>query len=68
MTKVGRPAQAPVPKARGLAATLAAQVGTSVDNIVAHSPRSSRDIFEHYHRLSSATSTNFSLSTLDQQP
>ncbi|KAG1176102.1 hypothetical protein G6F70_000066 [Rhizopus microsporus] len=36
MTKVGRPAQAPIPKARGLAATLAAQAGASADNIVAH--------------------------------
>ncbi|ORE09660.1 hypothetical protein BCV72DRAFT_201198 [Rhizopus microsporus var. microsporus] len=68
MIKVGRSAQAPVPKARGLAATLAAQAGVSVDNIVAHGSWSSRDIFEHYYRLSSATSTNFSVSTLDQQP
>ncbi|PHZ07828.1 uncharacterized protein RHIMIDRAFT_242178 [Rhizopus microsporus ATCC 52813] len=68
MTKVGRPAQAPVPKARGLAATLAVQAGVSVDNIIAHGSWSSRDIFEHYYRLSSATSTNFSVSTLDQQP
>ncbi|CEJ00106.1 hypothetical protein RMCBS344292_14173 [Rhizopus microsporus] len=68
MTKVGRPAQAPLPKARGLAATLAAQAGVSVDSIASHGSWSSCDIFEHYHRLSSATSTNFSVFTLDQQP
>ncbi|RCH96574.1 hypothetical protein CU097_012933 [Rhizopus azygosporus] len=67
MTKVGRPAQAPLPKARGLAATLAIQAGVSVDSIVAHGSWSSRGIFEHYYRLSSATSTNFSVFTLDQQ-
>ncbi|CEG76408.1 hypothetical protein RMATCC62417_11307 [Rhizopus microsporus] len=68
MVRTAKPAQASVPKARELAATLAAQAGVSVDNIVTHGPWSSRDIFEHYYRLSSATSTNFSVSTLDQQP
>ncbi|CEG84827.1 hypothetical protein RMATCC62417_18579 [Rhizopus microsporus] len=68
MVRAAKPAQAPVPKARGLATTLAAQADASVDNIVAHGSWSSRDIFEHYYRLSFATSTNFSVSTLDQQP
>ncbi|CAO3696746.1 hypothetical protein CU097_011592 [Rhizopus azygosporus] len=68
MVKEEKPAQALVPKAHGLAVTLAAQAGVSVDNIVAHDFWSSRDIFEHYYRLSSATFTNFSVSTLDQQP
>ncbi|ORE09498.1 hypothetical protein BCV72DRAFT_260772 [Rhizopus microsporus var. microsporus] len=68
MVRVAKPAQAPVLKARGLAATLAAQAGVSVDNIVAHGFWPSCDIFEHYYCLSSATSTKFSVSSLDQQP
>ncbi|CEG76275.1 hypothetical protein RMATCC62417_11193 [Rhizopus microsporus] len=68
MVRVAKPAQAPVPKARGLAVTLAAQAGASVGSIVALGSWSSRDIFERYYRLSSATSANFSASTLDQQP
>ncbi|RCH99784.1 hypothetical protein CU097_012745 [Rhizopus azygosporus] len=68
MIRVKNPAQAPVPMARGLAATLAAQASVSMDNIIAHGSWYSCDIFKHYYRLSSATFTNFSVSTLDQQP
>ncbi|CEG70028.1 hypothetical protein RMATCC62417_06000 [Rhizopus microsporus] len=36
MVRVEKPAQVPAPKARKLAATLAAQAGVSVGNVVAH--------------------------------
>ncbi|PHZ14172.1 uncharacterized protein RHIMIDRAFT_236160 [Rhizopus microsporus ATCC 52813] len=36
MTHVGKPGNAPVPKVRALGATLAAQAGIAVDDIVVH--------------------------------
>jgi len=54
-----------VPKARALGATLAAQAGVNVDDIVARGAWSSRETFEYFYRLSSRQHTNFTMSTLD---
>ncbi|ORE06799.1 hypothetical protein BCV72DRAFT_206708, partial [Rhizopus microsporus var. microsporus] len=67
MTHVGKPDDAPVPKARALGATLAAQAGIAVDDIVVHSNWSSKTIFEQFYRISSMTNNNLTLATLDQQ-
>ncbi|EIE78148.1 hypothetical protein RO3G_02852 [Rhizopus delemar RA 99-880] len=67
MAHVGRPPGAPVPKARALGATLAAQAGVSVDNIVVHGNWSSKSLFEEFYRISVTTSSNFTSGTLDAQ-
>ncbi|ORE04365.1 hypothetical protein BCV72DRAFT_313135, partial [Rhizopus microsporus var. microsporus] len=68
MTQVGKPDDAPVPKARALGATLAAQAGIAVDDIVVHGNWSSKAIFEQFYRISAMTNNNLTLATLDQQP
>ncbi|ORE05302.1 hypothetical protein BCV72DRAFT_209594, partial [Rhizopus microsporus var. microsporus] len=68
MTHVGKPDDAPVPKARVLGATLAAQAGIAVDDIVVHGNWSSKAIFEQFYRISSMTNNSLTLATLDQQP
>ncbi|KAI7889730.1 uncharacterized protein EV154DRAFT_423322 [Mucor mucedo] len=65
MKYVGRtPPSAPVPKARVLGATLVALNAISVDQIVAHGNWSSRSIFEDFYRISVASNTNCTKSTL----
>ncbi|ORY91024.1 hypothetical protein BCR43DRAFT_422383, partial [Syncephalastrum racemosum] len=44
--------------------TLAAQVGTPIADIVARGAWSSQDMFDHFYRISSATHTDFTSSTL----
>ncbi|ORE05849.1 hypothetical protein BCV72DRAFT_208465 [Rhizopus microsporus var. microsporus] len=68
MTHVGKPDDAPVPKARALGATLAAQAGIAVDDTVVHGNWSSKATFEQFYRISSMTNNNLTLATLDQQP
>ncbi|CAO3588543.1 unnamed protein product [Absidia cylindrospora] len=68
MDLIGKPGSVPVPKARALASTLAAQAGLKVDDIVAHGSWSSVATFSNFYRLSSESQTNFTTSTLDQQP
>lgn len=67
MQYVGRPAGAPLPKARALGATLAAQAGVAVDDIVVHGNWSSKALFEHFYRISVLTNSNFTVTTLDSQ-
>ena len=63
MVRVRRdPPTLKIPKAR---ATLAAQAGVNVDDIVARGAWSSRETFEHFYRISSQHRTNFTLVTLD---
>ncbi|KAG0183555.1 hypothetical protein DFQ29_002610 [Apophysomyces sp. BC1021] len=59
------PPTAPVPKARALAATLAAQAGVPVDDIVARGVWSSHAMFNEFYRVSSAMGTDFTAVTLD---
>ncbi|KAG2209026.1 hypothetical protein INT45_008135 [Circinella minor] len=68
MKFVGRPPGAPLPKARALGATLAAQAGVSVENLVVQGNWSSRKMFEQFYRISIRTKENFTSSTLDTQP
>ncbi|KAG2222340.1 hypothetical protein INT45_009813 [Circinella minor] len=65
MKFVGRPPGAPIPKARALGATLAAQSGVSVENLVVQENWSSRKMFEQFYRISVQTQENFTASTLD---
>ncbi|KAG1049039.1 hypothetical protein G6F43_008611 [Rhizopus delemar] len=67
MQYVGRPSGAPLPKARALGATLAAQAGVAVDDIVVHGNWSSKALFEQFYRISVLTNSNFTLTTLDAQ-
>ncbi|KAG1128871.1 hypothetical protein G6F37_013651 [Rhizopus arrhizus] len=67
MQYVSRPAGAPLPKARALGATLAAQAGVAVDDIVVHGNWSSKALFEHFYRISVLTNSNFTVTTLDSQ-
>ncbi|KAG2217668.1 hypothetical protein INT45_006177 [Circinella minor] len=68
MKFVGRPPGAPIPKARALGATLAAQAGVSVENLVVQGNLSSRKMFEQFYRISVQAQENFTASTLDSQP
>ncbi|KAI9300168.1 hypothetical protein BJ944DRAFT_171258 [Cunninghamella echinulata] len=68
MSMVSRSKNAPLPKARALASTLAAQAGVPIDDIVAHGSWSSKAIFEQFYRISSVTATNFTDITLNKQP
>ncbi|ORY89204.1 hypothetical protein BCR43DRAFT_448488, partial [Syncephalastrum racemosum] len=66
MRHVGRdPPSLPVPKARALGATLAAQAGTPIADIVSRGAWSSQDMFDHFYRISSATHTDFTRLTLE---
>ncbi|KAF1807773.1 hypothetical protein V8B55DRAFT_1319799 [Mucor lusitanicus] len=68
MQFVSRPAGCPLPEARALGATLAAQqAGVSVDDIVVHGNWSSQDLFENFYRISSTTANDFTTQTLNQQ-
>ncbi|KAI9255539.1 hypothetical protein BY458DRAFT_442220 [Sporodiniella umbellata] len=49
----------PLPKARALGATLAAQSGISVDDIVVQGNWSSKNLFEQFYRIFVTTSTDF---------
>ncbi|KAG1170988.1 hypothetical protein G6F46_000873 [Rhizopus delemar] len=62
-----RPSGAPLPKARDLEATLAAQAGVAVDDIVVHGNWSSKALFEQFYRISVLTNSNFTITTLDAQ-
>ncbi|KAI8061427.1 hypothetical protein BC940DRAFT_245285, partial [Gongronella butleri] len=53
------------PKARALGATIAALSGTPIDDIVARGAWSSKEMFQYFYRISSSTTTNFSMITLD---
>ncbi|ORY90043.1 hypothetical protein BCR43DRAFT_414704, partial [Syncephalastrum racemosum] len=65
MRHVGRdPPSLSVPKARALGVTLAAQAGTPTADIVARGAWSSQEMFDHFYRISSATHTDFTRSTL----
>ncbi|KAG1041281.1 hypothetical protein G6F43_012116 [Rhizopus delemar] len=66
MEHVGRPPNAPIPKARALGATLAAQAGVAVDNLVLHGNWSSKEMFEHFYRISTS-GQDITKATLDQQ-
>jgi hypothetical protein len=63
MTHVGKPDDAPAPRARVLDATLAAQAGIAVDGIVMQGNWSSKAIFEQFYRIFSMTSNNLTLAT-----
>ncbi|KAI9247337.1 hypothetical protein BY458DRAFT_527195, partial [Sporodiniella umbellata] len=68
MRKVTRQPGTPIPKARALGATLAAQSGISVDDIVVQGNWSSKDLFEQFYRISITTSTDFTkVLTLNSQ-
>ncbi|KAG1148315.1 hypothetical protein G6F46_007020 [Rhizopus delemar] len=67
MAYVGCPTAAPLPKARALGATLAAQAGVAVDDIVVHGNWSSKALLEHFYRISITTHNNFTVTTLDSQ-
>ncbi|CAO3600965.1 unnamed protein product [Absidia cylindrospora] len=67
MEHLGLPAQAPLPKARALGSTLAAKAGLSVDDIMAHGSWSYPAMFCTFYRLTSASATDFTFVTLDQQ-
>ncbi|ORZ04501.1 hypothetical protein BCR42DRAFT_385119 [Absidia repens] len=68
MQHIGRAPDAPIPDPRHLGSTLAATAGLSVDDIVAHGGWASQDTFLLFYRQSSETHTDFTNSTLDQQP
>lgn len=69
MMYVGRIEGAPLPKARALGSTLAAQAGVAMDDIVVHGNNwSSKELFERFYRiLSVSTSNNFTTATLNSQ-
>ncbi|KAG1051556.1 hypothetical protein G6F43_006245 [Rhizopus delemar] len=67
MAYVGCPTAAPLPKARVLGATLAAQAEVAVDDIVVHGKWSSKALLEHFYRISITTHNNFTVTTLDSQ-
>ncbi|CAO3654400.1 unnamed protein product [Cunninghamella echinulata] len=67
MKKVGKEEDASIPKARALAATLAALANISVDDIVSHGSWSSKDIFKHFYHISSGSSSNITQGTLNKQ-
>jgi hypothetical protein len=59
MQFVSRPPGAPIPKARALGSTLAAQSGISVEDIVVQGNWLSREIFEQFYRISVTTANDF---------
>ncbi|KAG0735619.1 hypothetical protein G6F57_013801 [Rhizopus arrhizus] len=67
MQFISRPSGTPIPKARALASTLAAQSGISVDDIVVRGNWSSKELFEQFYRISVTTSTDFTRVTLNAQ-
>ncbi|PVU88615.1 hypothetical protein BB561_005757 [Smittium simulii] len=60
-----RPKNTPIPKARAIGATLAADSGVSTDDIVSHAFWSNYTIFDSYYRLSRDSSTNLTESVLN---
>lgn len=67
MTHVAKPDDAPIPMARTLDATLAAQASISVDDIVVQGNWPSETVFEQFYRVSIMISNNLTVDTLDQQ-